>query len=189
MDGVVVQGSTFSAPPGNLPTPKHTHTHTTQHQQVLPDARPVLAAAGALRSVDPDRLVIKRAVLTGVPVRVHKARATVRLMFQHPDDVRWFKPAELWTRAGRRGRITEPLGTHGAFKARFDGALSQRDPICIALYKRAFPKWPAGGGVGTRADAAAAAAAEGAAGAGQRRAWGQGGGGGPPPALGMGSFV
>jgi len=46
-------------------------------------------------------------------------------MFFNPDDVRWFKPLELWTKSGRRGRITEPLGTHGAFKARFDGPISQ----------------------------------------------------------------
>lgn len=160
-----------------------------------------LAAAGALRSVDPDRLVIKKIVLSGgelwrvlggacvsgcgrghavgdqvwatewvasasdqgsacaartrppahpkphllpttppplthpihchphccagYPVRVHKTRAVVRLMFFNPDDVRWFKPLELWTKSGRRGRITEPLGTHGAFKARFDGPISQ----------------------------------------------------------------
>lgn len=61
----------------------------------------------------------------GYPVRVHKTRAVVRLMFFNPDDVRWFKPLELWTKSGRRGRITEPLGTHGAFKARFDGPISQ----------------------------------------------------------------
>lgn len=58
-------------------------------------------------------------------MRVHKTRAVVRLMFFNPDDVRWFKPLELWTKSGRRGRITEPLGTHGAFKARFDGPITQ----------------------------------------------------------------
>lgn len=47
---------------------------------------------------------------TGFPVRVHKKRATVRYMFHHPDDVRWFRPVELSTRSGRRGRITEALG-------------------------------------------------------------------------------
>jgi pre-rRNA-processing protein TSR1 len=103
---------------------------------------PALVATGALRSVDPDRVVLKRAVLTGYPVRTHKSKAVVRFMFGHPDDVRWFQPAELWTRGGRRGRITEPLGTHGAFKARFDGPVPQRDAVCISLYKRVFPKWP-----------------------------------------------
>jgi pre-rRNA-processing protein TSR1 len=74
---------------------------------------------------------------------VHKSKAVVRFMFHNPDDVRWFKPVELWTKHGRRGRITEPLGTHGAFKARFDGPVQQRDAVCLSLYKRAFPKWPA----------------------------------------------
>lgn len=30
-------------------------------------------------------------------------------MFHNPDDVRWFRPVELWTKAGRRGRIREPV--------------------------------------------------------------------------------
>lgn len=68
--------------------------------------------------------------LAGYPVRVHKTRAVVRLMFFNPDDVRWFKPLELWTKSGRRGRITEPLGTHGAFKARFDGPITQVRCCC-----------------------------------------------------------
>lgn len=53
-------------------------------------------------------------------------------MFFNPDDVRWFKPVELWTKSGRRGRMTEPLGTHGAFKARFDGPVSQVSKPCSA---------------------------------------------------------
>ena len=44
--------------------------------------------------------------------------------------------------SGRRGRITEPLGTHGAMKTLFDGPVIQRDAVCMPLYKRAFPKWP-----------------------------------------------
>jgi pre-rRNA-processing protein TSR1 len=110
---------------------------------VVPGQHPQLAATGALRSVDPDRLIVKKIVLSGYPVRVHKTRAVVRLMFFNPDDIRWFKPVELWTKSGRRGRITEPLGTHGAYKARFDGPVQQRDSVCMSLYKRVFPKWPA----------------------------------------------
>ncbi|KAF8061341.1 tsr1 [Scenedesmus sp. PABB004] len=134
-----------------------------------PGCRPRLAAAGALRSVDPDRVVVKKVVLSGYPVRVNKTRAVVRLMFFGPDDVRWFKPLELWTKSGRRGRITEPLGTHGAFKARFDGPVAQRDAVCVSLYKRVFPKWPTPGGGGGEAAADAH--------------------GGAAPALGMASFA
>lgn len=65
--------------------------------------------AGALRSCDPDRVILKRIVLSGYPVRVHKKKAVVRWMFHHPDDVRWFRPLELWTKHGLRGRIKVPF--------------------------------------------------------------------------------
>ncbi len=60
---------------------------------------------GTLRSCDPDRVVLKKIVLSGYPVKVHKKKAVVRWMFHNPEDVRWFKPLELWTKYGRRGRI------------------------------------------------------------------------------------
>ena len=82
-------------------------------------------------------------MLTGFPLRVHKQRATVRFMFHNADDVRWYKPLELWTKYGRRGRITEPVGTHGNMKCLFDGVIQQRDTVCVALYKRVYPPWPA----------------------------------------------
>ena len=61
--------------------------------------------AGTLRSCDPDRVVLKKILLSGYPVKVHKKKAVVRWMFHNPEDVRWFKPLELWTKYGRRGRI------------------------------------------------------------------------------------
>lgn len=110
--------------------------------KVTPGQLPRLAATGSLRSCDPDRVVIKKIILSGYPVRVHKKRAVVRYMFHNPDDVRWFRPLEVWTKHGRRGRITEPVGTHGAMKCLFDGPVTQQDSVCLSLYKRVFPKWP-----------------------------------------------
>ena len=64
-----------------------------------------LVATGALKNCDPDRVVLKRIVLSGYPVKVTKKKAVVRWMFHSPDDVRWFRPVELWTKHGLRGRI------------------------------------------------------------------------------------
>ena len=101
-----------------------------------------LAAVGGVRGADPDRVILKKVVLSGYPVKVHKRKAVVRWMFHDPADVRWFRPVELWSKGGRRGRIREPVGTHGAMKCVFDGAMSQADGICLSLYKRQAPKWP-----------------------------------------------
>lgn len=103
---------------------------------------PVLAAVGSLRSIDLDRIILKKIILTGYPQRVSKLKATVRYMFHNPEDVRWFKPVEVWTKYGRRGRVKEPVGTHGAMKCIFNGVLQQHDTVCMSLYKRVYPKWP-----------------------------------------------
>ena len=103
-----------------------------------------LAATGGVRGADPDRVILKKAVLTGYPVKVHKRKAVVRWMFHSADDVRWFAPVEVWTKAGRRGRVREPVGTHGAMKCVFDGGVVQTDAVCMSLFKRAAPPWPPG---------------------------------------------
>ncbi|RAL50419.1 hypothetical protein DM860_016886 [Cuscuta australis] len=103
---------------------------------------PAVAAIGSLRCIDPDRIILKKIILTGYPLRVSKMKASIRYMFHTPEDVRWFKPVEVWTKLGRRGRVKEPLGTHGAMKCVFNGVLQQHDTVCMSLFKRAYPSWP-----------------------------------------------
>ena len=57
-----------------------------------------LVAVGSVLGADADRIVVKRATLTGYPTRVHKRTCTVKYMFYNPDDVVWFKPATLTTK-------------------------------------------------------------------------------------------
>jgi pre-rRNA-processing protein TSR1 len=61
-------------------------------------------------------------------------------MFFNSTDVRWFAALPLWTRRGRSGFIKEPLGTHGHFKATFDGRINPQDAVGVSLYKRVWPR-------------------------------------------------
>ena len=106
-----------------------------------PDSPPTLVASGTLLPPSTTRIIAKRVILTGHPFKVHKKTATIRYMFFNPDDVAYFKPVQLWTKWGRKGNITESLGTHGYYKAHFDGPVTQMDTVCLSLYKRVYPRW------------------------------------------------
>ncbi|CEP60422.1 small subunit rRNA maturation protein TSR1 LALA0_S01e10528g [Lachancea lanzarotensis] len=95
---------------------------------------------GSFLGVDHTRIISKRVVLTGDPFRFHKNVLTARYMFFRPEDVEWFKSIPLFTKSGRSGFIKESLGTHGYFKATFDGKLSAQDVVAMSLFKRVWPR-------------------------------------------------
>lgn len=86
------------------------------------------------------RVIAKRLILTGHPYKIHKKVVTVRYMFFNREDVAWFAALPLWTKRGRQGFIKEPLGTHGYFKATFDGRIYPMDAVGVSLYKRVWPR-------------------------------------------------
>merc|ERR1712150_322470 len=100
-----------------------------------------LVASGSMMGADADRIVVKRIILTGYPVRVHKRFATVKYMFYDPEDVKWFKPAGLVTKHGLNGRIEQSVGEHGTMKCLFNAPIKQHDTVCLPLYKRIYPKF------------------------------------------------
>lgn len=99
-----------------------------------------LIATGTALPPSTSRVVAKRVILTGHPYHIHKKIVTIRYMFFNREDVEWFKALPLWTRRGRSGFIKESLGTHGYFKATFDGKINPQDSVGVSLYKRVWPR-------------------------------------------------
>lgn len=99
-----------------------------------------LIAIGTSLPASTSRVIAKRVILTGHPYKIHKKLATVRYMFFNKEDVQWFKALQLWTKRGRSGFIKESLGTHGYFKATFDGKINPQDAVGVSLYKRVWPR-------------------------------------------------
>jgi pre-rRNA-processing protein TSR1 len=99
-----------------------------------------LIGSGTSQPPSHTRVIAKRIILTGHPFKMHRRVVTVRYMFFNAEDVAWFKALRLWTKRGRSGFIKESLGTHGYFKATFDGKINPMDSVAVSLYKRVWPR-------------------------------------------------
>lgn len=106
----------------------------------MPGRPLALIATGTSLPASTSRIIAKRVILTGHPYKIHKKLVTVRYMFFNKEDVQWFKALQLWTKRGRSGFIKESLGTHGYFKATFDGKINPQDAVGVSLYKRVWPR-------------------------------------------------
>lgn len=61
-----------------------------------------IVATGVALPPNPMRVILKRVLLTGYPLKCHKKKAVVRYMFFNPKDIKYFKPVELFTKNGLR---------------------------------------------------------------------------------------
>mmetsp|Transcript_5456 Transcript_5456/g.9100 ORF Transcript_5456/g.9100 Transcript_5456/m.9100 type:complete len:450 (-) Transcript_5456:28-1377(-) len=108
-------------------------------QSLIGESKLNLVAVGSILKPNPRRIMLRKAVLTGVPIRCHKRFAIVRGMFHTREDIEYYKPIEVWTKMGRTGHIKEAIGTHGRMKVVFDGHLNPNDTVCLSLYARQYP--------------------------------------------------
>jgi len=99
-----------------------------------------LVGKGTVVEENSNKIILKKIILTGYPLKIQKKKAVVRFMFFNPEDVNYFKPIELSTKNGLRGHIKESLGTHGYMKCFFNDFIKSHDTVCMTLYKRVFPK-------------------------------------------------
>ncbi|GAB68067.1 hypothetical protein PCYB_126320 [Plasmodium cynomolgi strain B] len=105
------------------------------------NSTPVIVAHGKVVNCDCKRIIMKRISLCGDIFKIHKKKAVIRNMFYRPEDINYFKPAQLHTKFGLTGKILESLGTHGKMKCLFSNVLKQHDKVFIFLYKRVYPIW------------------------------------------------
>ncbi|KAF2190663.1 DUF663-domain-containing protein [Zopfia rhizophila CBS 207.26] len=126
---------------GSVPVLYFQHTFPSEDSNVMPSSSSLrLIATGTSLPPSLNRVIAKRIILTGHPLKINKRVVTVRYMFFNDKDVKWFKSLPLWTRRGRGGFIKESLGTHGYFKATFDGKINPMDAVAVSLYKRVWPR-------------------------------------------------
>ena len=115
-------------------------THKTLENNNIEEKLSFCGTGSTLESND-KKIILKKIVLTGYPVKIKKNKAIVRYMFFNPNDINYFKPIQLTTKKGLRGNITESVGTHGYMKCIFSDYIKSNDTVCLNLYKRVFPKY------------------------------------------------
>jgi pre-rRNA-processing protein TSR1 len=76
----------------------------------------ITVATGIVMPPNPLKVILKRIILTGYPLKCHKKRAVIRYMFFEPKDIKYFKPVELYTKNGLKVSDSFPsfilLGAH-----------------------------------------------------------------------------
>ena len=102
------------------------------------DGNDELVATGVTENVQPGRVIIERVLLTGIPIKIGKRKATIKGLFTIPSDAKWFKPIELYTKHGISGNILCSLGEKGLVKCLFEQQLKSNDVVILALYRRVF---------------------------------------------------
>ena len=105
------------------------------------DSVDIVAATGVALPPNPLKIILKRIILTGYPLKVHKKKCTARWMFFDPKDIKYFKPVQIQSKNGLTGHITASLGTHGLMKCTFNDWVKHNDTIMMPLYRRVFPNW------------------------------------------------
>ena len=108
---------------------------------ILSNVPQSLLCYGNAAPPNPDLLILKRIVLQGRIATIFRKSLIVKHMFFNDIDVRWFKPNQLYTKFGKRGKIMKSIGTHGLFRATFNDQVMQHDVIYMDLYKRVFPRF------------------------------------------------
>ena len=115
-------------------------THKTLDNDII-DNKLSFCGTGSTLEANDKKVILKKIILTGYPVKIKKKKAIVRYMFFNPNDINYFKPIQLSTKKGLRGNITESVGTHGYMKCIFSDYIKSNDTVCLNLYKRVFPKY------------------------------------------------
>ena len=74
-------------------------------QSVKSESVDIVAATGVVLPPNPLKVILKRIILTGYPLKCHKKKCVARYMFFEPKDIKYFKPVEITTKHGLKVRL------------------------------------------------------------------------------------